>query len=290
MGRLKRPQEDYFVVQSNKLSRSIRLDMRRQEQRVYYFLASLIKGDDDPETTYSFKMDKLRIFLGMSDSGTNYEDLKNILKYHRDHSQWIKNEDGDLEVVSVLSEVRYTEETKDVKIKFHRLIAPYLFNLFQDYTQARLEVLDTFNNKYAAELYMYLVSFFNECRQKHLERVVSVDDLKYRLYADDYKRWPDFKRFVLDKCVEEINSFSDCMRIEYEPIKTGNRTDSVKFIMDPITDKEAFMNLQFRKMERKRRMEHKKGRPKRVNTAEKDLIPEPTQKDLLSYLDDDLPY
>lgn len=294
MGRYKRPQKDYFVVQSNQLVRYIRHDMKRQQQRVYFFLASLITGDDLPDQVYHIKPNSLMEFLGMTaDSGNNYKAIDNILKYLRDHSQWIRNERGNREIVSVLQSAEFNEETKEYDIQFHRLITPHLFNLVSSYTTARLEVLDVFTGVYSAELYEFLLSFFTENYSDHTEKTFTIKELKERLHAEKHERYPDFRRYVIENAINEINSYSDCMKVEYEPIKTGNKTDRIKFIMDPISDKEAYLNLQMRRIQTNYLMDHKKGkgRPKKM-TVDKDQLEvdeEQVKKDRRKK-DWDLPY
>lgn len=293
MGRQKRPQKDYFVVQSNQLVRYIRHDMKRQQQRVYFYLASLITGDDDPEQVYHIKPNNMMEFLGMTaDSGNNYKAIDSILKYLRDHSQWIRNERGNREVISVLQSVEFNEETREYDIQFHRLITPHLFNLVSNYTTARLEVLDVFTGVYSAELYEFLLSFFTENYSEHTEKIFTIKELKERLHAEKHERYPDFRRYVIENAIAEINSYSDCMKVSYEPLKTGNKTDRIKFLMDPISDNEAYLNLQMRKIQGDYLNDHKKGkgRPKKLTIEKDQLEIDPKQVKKRVKYDDDLPY
>ena len=36
-----------------------------------------------------------------------------------------------------------------------------------------------------------------------------IDELKKRMDCDKYKRFPDFRRYALEKAVEDINTYSD---------------------------------------------------------------------------------
>ena len=42
---------------------------------------------------------------------------------------------------------------------------------------------------------------------------------------------PDFRRFVLEKAQSEINELTD-ITIEFDPIKTGRKVTSIKFIIE----------------------------------------------------------
>ena len=46
-----------------------------------------------------------------------------------------------------------------------------------------------------------------------------------------HNRFPDFRRKVLEKAQLEINELTD-INIEFEPIKTGRKVTSIKFIIE----------------------------------------------------------
>ena len=267
-------QKGYAVIQSNELVRYFRHDAswNIQQQKVYYYLASLIKGDDEPETTYQFKLDSMRKTLGMTESGTNYQDIMNILKYLRDHSQWIRNERGKLEVVSILQSVEISDTTGNAEIKFHRLIQPYLFQLRDHYTREEFGVLLTFGCKYTSELYLMLLSYFHEQYKDETQVMIKLNEIKERL-ACKYDRWIDIKRFVIEKAVEEINSYSYRMRVEYEPIGVKNKVTAVIFYLKKPDPKDEAFSHQMLLAQESWKRKHKRGKPteetKKRKAAEK---------------------
>ena len=46
-----------------------------------------------------------------------------------------------------------------------------------------------------------------------------------------FYRFPDFRRFVLEKAQSEINELTD-INMSFEPIKTGRKVTSIKFIIE----------------------------------------------------------
>ena len=61
-----------------------------------------------------------------------------------------------------------------------------------------------------------------------------LDELKKLLMVEDvksYNRFPDFRRKILEKAQLEINELTD-INIEFEPIKTGRKITSIKFIIE----------------------------------------------------------
>lgn len=254
-------QKDYAVIQSNQFVRYFRHDStwNMQQQRCYYFLASLIKPNDEPDKIYRFKADYMLQSLGMNESGKNYKDLKEILKALRDNSQWIRNERGNLEVVSILQSVELSEETGETEIQFHRLIQPHLFNLQERYTRELLGTLLVFDCKYTPELYMFLLSYFNENHQEETIKPVSLKEIKERLCCD-YDRWPDIKRFVVDKALQEINSYSNCMRVMYEPIKVKNKVETLIFTLKLPKEDDAALSLSLLQAQESWKRKHKQGK------------------------------
>lgn len=257
-----RNQKKYPVVQSNQFVRYFRHDSNwgLQQQRCYHFLVSLIKRDDEPEQIYNFKADHMREYLGMSESGTNYADIKRILKALRDNSQWIRNEKGNLEIVSILQTVQISEETGEIEIQFHRLIQPYLFNLRTRYTSESLGTLKAFDCKYTSELYLFLLSYFNENHKRKMEKTIPLKEIKERLSCE-YSRWVDIKRFVIDKAMKEINDYSNNMRVSYEPISINKKVNSIKFYLEEPDDEDAALSIRLLEAKEKWKQKHKQGKP-----------------------------
>ena len=64
--------------------------------------------------------------------------------------------------------------------------------------------------------------------------ILELNELKKLLMVEDvksYNRFPDFRRKVLEKAQLEINELTD-INIEFEPIKTGRKVTSIKFIIE----------------------------------------------------------
>ena len=247
--------DNFVIFQSNQLVRYIRHDMSLQQRQIYNFLASLIRKEDEPDTVYSFTAQYMLQELRMTSGGKNYGDLKAILKYLRDHSQWIRNERGNLEAISILDYAEFEEENAIFKIRFHRLIQPHLFNLVERFTAIPLELVKVFKCKYALELNEFLLSFFNEKGQQDIDLEFSLQEIKERINSD-YERWVDIKRFALDPSIQEINTYSTSMRITYTPVKDGKRITRVIFHITKPTDAQAFQSI--KKIGKKKR----EGKPK----------------------------
>jgi len=85
-------------------------------------------------------------------------------------------------------------------------------------------------SQYSIRLYELLKSY--EYQRK---RIFDIEELKLRLSAEHYKRFPDFKRKVLDRALEEINTLSD-LDVTYTIIKESRRFAKIEFTMMVIKD------------------------------------------------------
>lgn len=60
---------------------------------------------------------------------------------------------------------------------------------------------------------------------------IDIENLKVSLYATNYERWADFKRYVLDMAINEINQYTD-IKISYTLKKQGKKFSSIVFTID----------------------------------------------------------
>ena len=78
-------------------------------------------------------------------------------------------------------------------------------------------------SQYSIRLYEILKSYAYK-----KNKIFDIEDLKRTLSAENYTRFPDFKRYVLDIAVREMNEFSD-LAIAYELIKESRRYAKINF-------------------------------------------------------------
>jgi plasmid replication initiation protein len=78
-------------------------------------------------------------------------------------------------------------------------------------------------SQYSVRLYELLKSY--EWRHS---QTFQIEELKRILSAENYTRFPDFKRYVLDISMREINDLSD-LTVTYEIVKEGRRYAKLDF-------------------------------------------------------------
>ena len=119
----------------------------------------------------------------------------------------------------------YVENEATVKFMFANAIIPMLVELERNFTSYEIEQVANLQSRYAMRLYECLIRFKGS---KTL--TISLDDLRFRfgLLDNEYKAMGDFKRFVLDLAVKQINSNTD-ITVKYDQHKQGRNITGFTF-------------------------------------------------------------
>lgn len=257
-----------YVVKSNDLIRRTRYDLTTQQQKIVLYAISKIKPNDPPNTLYEINIEDLCAACGIdiNDGGGYYyktikDDLANLTR-----RLWVKMPDKSEATVSWIGDATIVPLSGKVYIKFHERMAPFLFDLRERYTQYQLKNVLVFKGRYAIRLYEILRSFTTQHAIDNgieKEAKFTVSELRELLAVEKYSRWADFDRYVIRKAVDEINKYSDEMKITYDVYKNDGRTvsDIVFIIGSPSAiemlnahkEERKQLNKEARKKERKQR-------------------------------------
>ena len=164
-------------------------------------------------------------------SGTVYDQLKDALSALYSRSVTIHDthpETGKARVTETrwISDKSYVDGAGIIEFTFAPLVIPYITRLGEDgeFTSYRLEKIGKFSSGYAVRLYEMLV--------QHLslgKREVEVAWLRTALCLDgEYLRIVDFKKWVVDVAVAQINEHSD-IEVSYTQRKTGRSVTHLDF-------------------------------------------------------------
>ena len=162
--------------------------------------------------------------------------LKKNIQELSNKSFWIKNDTGE-KLCRWISkaEIIYNDKlgTERLIIKLDDDLMPYLLSVSQNFTRYQLENALIMRSKYSIRLYEILLSYCNIGTYE-----LSLDELKEKLQISSTMRYDNFKRIVLDKSINEINTFTD-LRVSYETIRRGKGGKIVGFIftIQEVTDK-----------------------------------------------------
>lgn len=88
-----------------------------------------------------------------------------------------------------------------VEIKIDSVLIPYFINLVNTYTTLDVKCLISFNSQYSFRIYQIIQQFKNTGFRR-----INIDTLRDVLQiGDKYPRTNDFKRFVIDPAIKDIN-------------------------------------------------------------------------------------
>lgn len=224
----KKKQQYALVVKSNELIRKSRFSLTLKEQRIVLYLISKIKPKDTDLLEYDFNIKDFCEVCGI-DYINNLTQLKETIKSLRDKSIWITLPDGAETTVSWIEKPYLYKNSGNLKIRLDRDMMPYLLQLKENFTQYELIAILALKSKFSLRLYELFKSY------EYLGKYeVSLEQLRNLMMLDtEYPKTNDFKRYVIDKSVNEINTFTD-LEIEYETVKTGrNITGFIFTIQKP---------------------------------------------------------
>ena len=226
----------YLTIKSNDLIQKNRFELSLPEQKTIAYICSMIKPIDLKDSIqgipyqleYEFNIREYCKICGIDyDNGKNYLDIKVTLKRLSDRSMWLETETGEV-LCRWLSKVWINKRSGIVKIRIDEDLAPYLFNLKAKFTQYQLYNVLAMKSAFSVRIYELIKSY---AYQKN--KIFEINELKRLLMVDNvksYNNFKDFRRFVLEKALEEINRLTD-LSISYEPIIKGRKVVKIKFVI-----------------------------------------------------------
>jgi len=218
----------YKVVKSNAIIQRSRFTLSTQEQKIVLFLISKIKPDDTEFSEHNFDIADFCKVCGIDyDNGKNYENVKASIKTLADKSAWVSVDDKREILVRWINAVVVDKGSGKVAIKLDDNLKPYLLQLKERFTQYELYYVLGMKSQYSLRLYELLRSYEYE----HRPIAIGIDELKKKLFAEGYARFPDFKRFVLDIAIREINALSD-IKVSFGVEKEGRRFATLVFTVE----------------------------------------------------------
>ena len=218
------------VYKSNAIiSASYRLSLA--EQRVIIACISQIRKNEPitDEVRYSVGAKELSEITGAS-VPSSFRDLKGVA--NRLFDRYVMISDGPngagklpevLKTRWVQSIVLIQKEAR-VEIRFGKEILPYLNELSKQFTRYTLQNVAQLKSSYGFRLYELLKQWDNIG-----EKEISIEELKKAYQVEGkYKAIKDFKKYVLEPAVSDINAHSD-LSVVWAQRKTGRKVTHLKF-------------------------------------------------------------
>lgn len=225
-----------MVVKSNDLIQKSRFSLTTNQQKIILYLISKLKYKDTDFTECKVDIKDFCKVCGIDlSNGRRYNELKNSIKQIADKSIWLEKENGDETLVRWIEKPTIHKNDGVITIRLDDDLKPYLLELKEKYTQYELIYTLKMKSKYSIRLYELLKSRQYDKLKEYTVKY-SIDELKKLLDAENYKTFKDFRRRVLDKATEEINSYSDIF-IDCLCIKQGKAITDIEIHIetkDPI--------------------------------------------------------
>lgn len=215
------------VYQSNKLIEAS-YTLTLNEKRLVLYAASLLDSKKaapiDGRVTVTVE-DFARVFgMELNKRGDIYGMLKEAVErlYTRDITRYIENEEP--QTMRWIYFKQYKSGEAKLVIGFSPTVLPYLTLLEREFTGFKLKnisELTTFNSFRLYELTAQYLKFGT--------RTFDVAKLRELLQMENkYPSVQDFRRYVLDQSVSEVNKRTD-LELAYEPIRQGRTISGFKF-------------------------------------------------------------
>ena len=215
------------VRKANQLIQKSRFSLSLQQQKILLYLISQISPQDEDFKLYQFSIPEFCRVCGLTDSGTNYIDLKSAIKDIADKSLWVRLPSGYDSLLRWIEKARIDEKSGQIEVRLDNDMKPFLLQLRENYTQYEMIFTLHFKSKYTIRLYE-LIKSVHYHDEKDYKKVYDVAELKRLLDAEIYTEYRNFKQRVLTPCVAEINKYSD-KTVTVEEKRQGRKVYAVEF-------------------------------------------------------------
>lgn len=208
---------NYSIAISNTVIDNMRNGLSAQQHDVLDYLFMQIKAEDIPETRYKVSIEDYCKVCNITykTNSVNYKDVEASLKELNNQCKWIKVSEHETALIYWLSNVVVNEVDNTINYNIDCSVAPYLFNLIKTghYTQYSFRDTRALNSKYAKKLYVILKRYI-DC--KIYNPILPLDKIKELLAAEKYTMYKDFRKWVIEPAIVEINAKT------YIRVKLGN--------------------------------------------------------------------
>ncbi|QMT32573.1 replication initiation protein RepM [Conchiformibius steedae] len=207
------------------------------EQRI--ILLAILKAREVSDTVEELKGKNLTIHASdyishfRVDKSTAYRVLKKtvVSLFRAEWGYKFINNKGQSQVAyrRFIQSADYIENGASIQFKFSDDIIPFLVELEKRFTTYEVKQVSKLSSGYAMRLYEFFMQHLDKKAGKGwLE--ISLDDLRFRfgLLPTEYKGMSDFKRYVLNFSLKQINERTD-LTATYEQRKQGRVITGFRF-------------------------------------------------------------
>jgi len=211
-----------IVTQSNTIVEA-RYNLPLGEQRLILTMISKIQPEDEDFKPYRISVKEFTEFLGI-DTDSAYRECKKITEKLLTRVINVEESDGLLQI-GWLSAAKYIDGSGMVNLSFDPLLKSYLLQLKSGFTSCKLTMLLSFKSQYTMRIYT-LLKQYQKLKTREIEMPLLREMLGIRV--EQYKRYNDFKKDVLERTKKELIEKAD-LYFEFDEIKYGRKIGALEF-------------------------------------------------------------
>jgi plasmid replication initiation protein len=234
-------QREEMVAQGNDLIRHARMQLTAMEQNIIYYCISKVKPTDTDFMRQTFTITEFCDVCGIEAGGSEYRRIKAMVKSLSDKSKWVMFSNRRETLVRWFDTYDIDHETGTITAVLSQSIKPYILGLIEraktggeGYTQANLLTYLALQSKYGKRLYEILKSYLytpGTLEKIYKQQIIEygIDEFRSLLNAENYARYPDLRRKVIEVAEREINEVTD-ISIAHTIIRTGRKVTALQFV------------------------------------------------------------
>jgi plasmid replication initiation protein len=242
--------ENKIVRKSNKLIEAPhRLTLG--EQRILYLLASAIHPDDTEFKSCCISIRDLAEIFNISYTTSLIDNVMASLRKLRVREFELYEDDlkessgkNSRSTFGWIDNATYRDGEGVVEIKLAEELTPYYLQLRERFTGIPFKAIVFFRNHYSIRFYELLKAvMFKADAKGFFKREISYEELrkKFQIAEHEYKYFKDFRVYVIEPAIKEINASSDIKILKVEYKKTGRKITGVQFNCEK--SKQGFLDL-----------------------------------------------
>jgi plasmid replication initiation protein len=225
-----------IIKMGNKLVES-KFDLKTSEElKIFLIVLAQINADDDEFKTHKIHIKELEKLTGKK---KNERQLKAIADKMLKKTIFMEDLNG-WTGYSLFNKIRYIRKEAVLVINFHNELKPFLLNLKENFTKARLKNVLELESNYSIRMYLLLKQFLRIGK-----REFEIEKLKEILQVHEIKSYSDFfniRNKILDKARDEINQKTDLI-IDYKT-EARAHTKKITHIIFTIKEKKQKKELE----------------------------------------------
>lgn len=223
--------DSHFEVRHHNIITTARYDYSACQIDIMFYLLSLLKPYDTPETIYKLYTKEIESITGRE---WNYNQMKDATENMGSKIFEIET-DKSFKQIWMFQSVEYMKGQGYVEIKLSEAINPYLFELKTNFTSFELYSALKISSKFAKRIY----TICSQWKDVGQTAFMDIDHLKIMLKLKDpagkepeqFRQISQFKEKVLDIAVKQINESTD-LNIKYELGKQGRSFTKIRFYIN----------------------------------------------------------